>query len=196
MENILQYNMISSRHIGIIKPYSVRAFIGSIEAGEALELTLQIDSIGTITDAKYRMFGCLAASLSAEAMIDLIIGKKVDEARSVSKQHIIEFIQRKHGVTLHCCVLGDAALKQALECISGTVPECDDPEILCTCLNIRRRDIENLILDNELLTAGRIIEQTGAGSCCGKCQSRIYSILSKIMLQNRFNSQTRRTSIV
>lgn len=176
--------MISTHHIGIIKPFTTRAFIGSIEAGEALELTLRIDTSGTITNAKYRMFGCLAAALSAEAMIELILGRTIEVARTVSKAKIIEYIQKKHGMTLHCCVLGDAALKQALDRLAGEITELDDREILCTCLNIRRRDIENLVLENEIYIAQTVMERTGAGSCCGKCQSRIYSILSKIMMQH------------
>lgn len=106
---------VEPKHFGRVKDCSAKGFTGSFECGDAMELTLKISENGSITDAKYLAFGCTAAIASAEALVELIIGKKVVEAEKIKNQDIVDYLRGLPDLKLHCSVLGEAVLKDALE---------------------------------------------------------------------------------
>ncbi len=106
---------LEPKHFGRIKDFSAKGFTGSFECGDAMELTLKIDENGVITDAKYLAFGCTAAIASAEALIELILNKKITEAEKLRNQDIVDYLMGLPDLKLHCSVLGEEVLKDALE---------------------------------------------------------------------------------
>jgi len=63
------------KHSGVVKNYNCRGYVGSVDCGDALELTLKINEDEIIVDAKYRTYGCTAA-----------MDEYLSEMKSVHKQ--------------------------------------------------------------------------------------------------------------
>ena len=54
-----------------------------------------------------------------------------------------------------------------------------DP-IVCTCMEITQRQIEQAIRDKKLKTIEQVQDETTAGTVCGGCVDDIYLLLEKI----------------
>jgi bacterioferritin-associated ferredoxin len=53
-------------------------------------------------------------------------------------------------------------------------------EILCTCLDITRGEVEDAIKDKNLKSVSQVQEETEAGTVCGACVDDIYNLLEEI----------------
>lgn len=53
-------------------------------------------------------------------------------------------------------------------------------EIICTCNEITRQEIEDAIRNNKLKTIEEVGDATTAGTVCGACVDEIYLILEEI----------------
>lgn len=52
-------------------------------------------------------------------------------------------------------------------------------EILCNCMNISKEEVVETIKSMNLTTLDDVCTFTMAGSCCGKCSSKIEELLKK-----------------
>lgn len=78
---------ISHENAGFIKKADGIGVFKSKEGKEELKIYLKIEN-GVIKDAKFKIFGGVSAIVSADAGMDLIKDKKVDEALLVSEENI------------------------------------------------------------------------------------------------------------
>lgn len=53
-------------------------------------------------------------------------------------------------------------------------------DILCTCLDITKGQIEDAIRKKNLLSVGQVQDETEAGTVCGACVDDIYLLLEEI----------------
>jgi nitrogen fixation NifU-like protein len=67
-----------------------------------------------ITEAKFKTFGCGAAIATSSMVTDLVKGKSIDEALTVSNAAVAEALGGLPKVKMHCSVLAEEALKSAL----------------------------------------------------------------------------------
>jgi nitrogen fixation NifU-like protein len=80
-----------------------------------MELYIKVDDNETITDAKFKTFGCGAAIASSSILTELIKGKSVKEARNLSNKAVIEALGGLPKVKIHCSVLAEEALRKAID---------------------------------------------------------------------------------
>lgn len=88
--------------------------VGSPACGDVMKLQIKVDKEGKIVDAKFKTFGCGAAVSSSSLATTLIKGKMLDDAVKLKNSDI----SGKLGlppVKLHCSVLAEEALKQAID---------------------------------------------------------------------------------
>lgn len=78
-----------------------------------MKLSLEIKN-GTITDAKFKTFGCGAAVASSSYATELIQGKTLKEARTIVNTDISKKLNLP-PVKLHCSLLAEEAIKAALD---------------------------------------------------------------------------------
>jgi nitrogen fixation protein NifU and related proteins len=82
--------------------------------GDTMSICLKVEN-GVIKDVKYQVLGCLGAIASAMATVDLIKGKTIEDARTLSGGdvfHLLEDIPvKKH----HSIQLAVRTLHKALE---------------------------------------------------------------------------------
>ncbi len=88
--------------------------VGAPECGDVMRLQIEVDDItGTITDAKFKTFGCGSAIASSSLATEWLKGKSVDEALTIDNMTIVEELNLP-PVKIHCSVLAEDAIKAAI----------------------------------------------------------------------------------
>jgi nitrogen fixation NifU-like protein len=102
------------RNVGVVDNADGTGTVGNPACGDVMKLTLRIED-NVITDAKFKTFGCGAAIASSSMLTELVRGKSVEEALSISNKAVAEALDGLPPVKLHCSVLAEDALKAAIE---------------------------------------------------------------------------------
>ena len=87
--------------------------VGAPECGDVMKLQIQVED-GVIKDAKFKTFGCGSAIASSSLATEWLKGRTVDEATEIRNVEIAEELALP-PVKIHCSVLAEDAIKQALE---------------------------------------------------------------------------------
>ena len=103
------------RNVGEIEEPSGRGKVGNPICGDIMELYIKVDDNGTITDAKFKTFGCGAAIASSSILTEMIKGKTVEEAKELSNKAVLEALGGLPKVKVHCSLLAEEALNKAIE---------------------------------------------------------------------------------
>lgn len=89
--------------------------VGAPECGDVMRLQIQVDeNTDTITDAKFKTFGCGSAIASSSLATEWLKGKTIDEALNIDNMDIVEELALP-PVKIHCSVLAEDAIKGAIE---------------------------------------------------------------------------------
>jgi len=88
--------------------------VGNPVCGDVMRLYIKVKD-GKITDAKFKTFGCGAAIATSSMVTDLVKGKSVDEALSISNKAVADALGGLPKVKMHCSVLAEEALRSAIE---------------------------------------------------------------------------------
>ncbi len=87
--------------------------VGAPECGDVMQLQLQVDDDGMITDAKFKTFGCGSAIASSSLATEMIKGKSLDEAEKIKNTAIVQELSLP-PIKIHCSVLAEDAIKSAI----------------------------------------------------------------------------------
>ncbi|BBA79959.1 iron-sulfur cluster assembly protein [cyanobacterium endosymbiont of Rhopalodia gibberula] len=158
--------------------------VGSIACGDALRLHLKIDeSAQIILDARFQTFGCASAIASSSALTELLVGKTLDEALSLTNKEISEFLGGLPEEKMHCSVMGQEALEAAIFNYRG-IPlhnnENDGGTLVCRCFGVTDSKIRRIVLENNLNTAEQVTNYIKAGGGCASCLTDIDDILAEL----------------
>ena len=170
------------------------AEVGSIACGDALKFTFKLDENKRIKDAKFKTFGCASAIASASALTEMVKGKSLDEARSISNQDIADYLGGLPEEKMHCSVLGQQALEMAIKSCQGAPAAEPGAEIVCECFGITDREIEKAVKENHLTTVEQVTNYTKAGGGCGNCHEKIRAIIDRIVGDGCSRNQARKAS--
>jgi len=102
------------RNVGVIEDPDGYGKVGSPVCGDLMEIYLSV-SDGTITDVKYRTFGCGAAIASSSIASEMIKGKPVSYALELTDDMVAEELGGLPDAKMHCSNLSASALHAALE---------------------------------------------------------------------------------
>ena len=108
-------HFLNPRNVGEIKDADAVAEVGNITCGDALKLYLKLDKDGRIADAKFQTFGCASAIASSSVLTELIKGKPVSEAMTLTNKAVAEALDGLPDYKMHCSVLAEEAIRNALE---------------------------------------------------------------------------------
>ena len=153
------------------------ADFGAESCGDAVRLFWLVDEkTDKIIDAKFKSFGCGTAIASSDTIVDLCIGKTVDEAVKITNLDV-EFAMRDNPETpavppqkMHCSVMAYDVIKQAAAHYKGISPEdFEDQIIVCECARVSLGTIKEVIKLNDLHTVEEITQYTKAGAFCKSC---------------------------
>ena len=130
--------------------------VGSPACGDAMKIWIKIDpATERITDMKWKTFGCGSAIASTSMMSVMVTengGLALDEARELRPQNIMERLGGLPARKVHCSVLGDKALRAAINDLYRRTGKTDKIEIeqgrvIDKVLKITDHDIEEAVLD-------------------------------------------------
>lgn len=102
------------RNVGVIENADGVGEVGNAKCGDIMKIYLKIEN-DTISDVKFETFGCASAIASSSMATELIKGKPVSEAMTLTNQAVAEALEGLPAHKLHCSVLAEEAIQTALE---------------------------------------------------------------------------------
>ena len=87
---------------------------GNPVCGDVMKIFLKIKD-DKIVDAKFQTFGCGAAIAVSSMVTEMVKGKTLDEALSISKETVANALGGLPAQKMHCSNLGADALRKAIE---------------------------------------------------------------------------------
>lgn len=102
------------RNVGEIEDPSGVGEVGNPQCGDMMKLYIKIEG-DKIVDAKFQTFGCGAAIATSSMVTEMVKGKTLDEALTISNEMVAEALDGLPPVKMHCSVLAEEALKSAID---------------------------------------------------------------------------------
>jgi len=100
-----------------VKDYNGYGKVGNMKCGDMMELWIKIKD-DKIIGVKWRTFGCASAIASTSMMSEMLLengGIKLMDALKITGKDIMERLGGLPAIKVHCSVLGDEALKEAIK---------------------------------------------------------------------------------
>ncbi|MBI5212208.1 MAG: Fe-S cluster assembly scaffold protein NifU [Nitrospirae bacterium GWA2_46_11] len=107
-------HFMNPRNVGEIQDADGMGMEGNPTCGDAMQLFIKVEN-DVIVDAKFRTFGCGAAIAVSSMITEMVKGKTLDEALTISKEAVAGELGGLPPQKMHCSNLGADALKKAIE---------------------------------------------------------------------------------
>ena len=107
-------HFMNPRNVGYIENADGIGEIGNAKCGDIMKIYLKIEN-EIIVDAKFETFGCGSAIASSSMATEMIIGKPVSEALELTNKAVVEALDGLPAHKVHCSVLAEEAIKNALK---------------------------------------------------------------------------------
>ena len=102
------------RNVGVIENADGVGEVGNAKCGDIMKIYLKIDN-NIITDVKFETFGCGSAIASSSMATELIKGKPLSEALTLTNKAVTEALDGLPAHKIHCSVLAEEAIKAAIK---------------------------------------------------------------------------------
>ena len=126
--------------------------VGSPACGDMMKMWIKVDKKKeTIKDIRWQTFGCASAIATTSVLSEMAKGMKLEEARNITPKEIVDKLAGIPAVKFHCSVLGDKALREAINDYFRKTNQFSriitDSSIVDDKLKITERDIENAVIE-------------------------------------------------
>lgn len=101
------------RNVGEIKQADGVGEVGNAKCGDIMRIYLQVEN-NVITDVKFKTFGCGAAIATSSMVTEMVKGKTIEEALTISNQAVAEALDGLPPAKMHCSNLAADALHEAI----------------------------------------------------------------------------------
>ena len=102
------------RNVGEIEDANGVGEVGNAKCGDIMKIYLKVSDDGVIEDVKFKTFGCGAAIATSSMATEMVKGKTLEEALKLTNKAVVEALDGLPPVKVHCSVLAEQAIKQAL----------------------------------------------------------------------------------
>ena len=102
------------RNVGVIEDADAVGRSRNAKCGDIMRMYLKIND-GVITDVKFETFGCGSAIAASSMATEMIKGKPLIEALSLTNKAVVEALNGLPAHKIHCSVLAEEAIKKAIE---------------------------------------------------------------------------------
>ena len=82
--------------------------------GDTIKLYLKISEVDVIEDATFQFLGCPASAICGSTLTQLIKGKTLQEAKTVTEEDVLEDLGGLPGEECHCATLAVSALHKTI----------------------------------------------------------------------------------
>lgn len=107
------------RNVGEIENANAVGQVGNAKCGDIMKIYMDIDDNQVIKDVKFKTFGCGAAIATSSMATEMVKGKTVDEALSLTNKAVMEALDGLPPEKIHCSVLAEEAIKSAIDNYRG-----------------------------------------------------------------------------
>jgi len=94
--------------------HNCKGVVGNVICGDEMIVWLNIEN-NMIKDVRWRTYGCASAIASTSMMSEMIKGMNIKEAYKITPDQIAEKLGGLPKQKFHCSILGDQALRKAIE---------------------------------------------------------------------------------
>ncbi len=157
--------------------------VGSLACGDQMRVGIKVRD-GRIADLRWLTYGCASAIASTSMMSEMAIGMTLEEAYHLTPQMITEALGGLPEHKFHCSVLGDKALRAAIDDylekngienrLKGTTAR-----MICECKGVTDHMIEELVKSGKVHDFEGLQALTGCCTVCGKCRDKIMEELNE-----------------
>jgi NifU-like protein involved in Fe-S cluster formation len=165
--------------------YDTEGIVGSPACGDVMRVWLKIDKKNDkIKEFKWRTFGC-ASAIASTSMLSVMVsekgGMKIDKALQIKPQDIIKRLGGLPDRKIHCSVLGDKALRSAVNNWfekTGQIERIvkEGSEILDPNTKTTEADIEEAVLEGAT-TLAAVQRRTKVGIGFPKCLPQVEELI-------------------
>ena len=106
-------HLMHPRNVGILEDADGVGEVGNAKCGDIMKIYLKIDN-DIITDVKFETFGCGSAIASSSMATEMIKGKSIHDAMALTNKAVTEALDGLPAHKIHCSVLAEEAIKNAL----------------------------------------------------------------------------------
>ena len=120
------------RNVGIIENADGVGQVGNAKCGDIMKIYLKIEN-EIIVDVKFETFGCGSAIASSSMATELIKGQSIHDAMKLTNQAVTEALDGLPAVKVHCSVLAEEAIKNAVRDYYDKNGIAYDPSLFPDC---------------------------------------------------------------
>lgn len=102
------------RNVGEIENPSGVGTVGNPVCGDIMKMFIKVNN-GTISDIKFKTFGCGAAIATSSVLTEMVKGKTIEDASKISNKDVADALGGLPPLKLHCSNLAADALRKAIE---------------------------------------------------------------------------------
>ncbi len=102
------------RNVGVIQDADGIGEVGNAKCGDIMRIYLKIEN-DIIKDVKFETFGCGSAIASSSMATEMIKGKPLSQALTLTNRAVAEALDGLPAHKLHCSVLAEEAIKAAIK---------------------------------------------------------------------------------
>jgi NifU-like protein involved in Fe-S cluster formation len=97
-----------------IKDMDAVGEVGSPACGDIMKIWIKVEK-GKIVKCLWKTFGCASAIASTSMLSEMILGMSLEDAYKIKAKDILDKLGGLPSKKIHCSVLGDQALKLAID---------------------------------------------------------------------------------
>lgn len=158
--------------------------VGSLACGDQMQVLIKVEH-DTIAALRWLTYGCASAIASTSMMSELAVGLPLEEAYFLSPEKITEALGGLPEHKFHCSVLGDKALRAAID---DYLKKAGRPnpwqsqvaKVICECKQVTDIQVEELVKSKEVTTLEELANVTGYGTVCGKCKGQMALLFDQL----------------
>ena len=94
-------------------PNVATGMVGAPACGDVMKLQIKLKD-DVIEDVKFKTYGCGSAIASSTMFVEMLKGKTIEEAKLIKDKDIAKALELP-PIKLHCSVLAEDSIKQALK---------------------------------------------------------------------------------
>ncbi len=164
-----------------------RGEIGNAVCGDMMVMWIKVNKDNqTITDCKWKTYGCASAIASTSALSEMVKGMKLTDAYKLKPQDIMKELDGLPNNKIHCSVLGDKALRTAIDDYykKNGIKEVNEEKgdrVVCTCLNVTLNDIKDAVWKKDVKNFNELQEHTKISTSCGQCETEARALLEEFL---------------
>lgn len=118
------------RNVGKIEDADGVGEVGNAKCGDIMKMYIKVEN-GIIIDVKFNTFGCGSAIATSSMATEMIKGKTIEEALTLSNKAVVEALDGLPAHKIHCSVLAEEAVKAAVKDYYDRNGISYDPEKFC-----------------------------------------------------------------